>query len=202
MSLLLQKICKKHAYRQTHTHTHNAKRPFWNVLLDNLIIFSVSPTTIASATFRNDVSFRLKIFNDILVSSRDTIIKYLELPWWLRHKRNCLQCRKPRFDPWIGRKIPWRKAWRPTPVFLPGESQEPGGLQSMDSRRQGHDRVTNTFTFHCVCELVSLKCSPKEIPRVSLPSLDRIKITTYLSFEIEPYRHPSTRQFQEGIWET
>ena len=25
------------------------------------------------------------------------------------------------FDPWIG-KIPWRRAWQPTPVFLPGES--------------------------------------------------------------------------------
>ena len=69
--------------KHTHTHTHNAQRLFWNVLLDNLIIFSVSPTIIASATFRNDVSFRLKIFNDILVSSRDTLIKYLELPWWL-----------------------------------------------------------------------------------------------------------------------
>ena len=25
-----------------------------------------------------------------------------------------------RFDPWVG-KMPWRKAWEPTPVFLPGE---------------------------------------------------------------------------------
>ena len=33
-----------------------------------------------------------------------------------------------RFDPWVG-KIPWRRAWQPTPVFLPGESpwiEEPG----------------------------------------------------------------------------
>ena len=31
-------------------------------------------------------------------------------------------------------KIPWRKAWQPTRVFLPGESpwtEEPGGLQIM-----------------------------------------------------------------------
>ena len=34
----------------------------------------------------------------------------------------CLQCRRPRFNPWVG-KIPWRRAWQPTPVFLPGESQ-------------------------------------------------------------------------------
>ena len=25
------------------------------------------------------------------------------------------------FDPGVG-KIPWRRAWQPTPVFLPGES--------------------------------------------------------------------------------
>ena len=26
-----------------------------------------------------------------------------------------------RFDPWL-KKISWRRAWQPTPVFLPGES--------------------------------------------------------------------------------
>ena len=38
----------------------------------------------------------------------------------------------------LGSKIPWRRAWQPTPVFLPGESPwtvEPGGLQS---QRVGH----------------------------------------------------------------
>ena len=30
-----------------------------------------------------------------------------------------LQCRPPRFDPWV-RKISWRREWQPTPVFLPG----------------------------------------------------------------------------------
>ena len=33
----------------------------------------------------------------------------------------CLQCGRPMFNPWI-RKIPWRRKWQPTPVFLPGES--------------------------------------------------------------------------------
>ena len=34
------------------------------------------------------------------------------------------------FDPGV-EKIPWRRAWQPTPVFLPGEipwTEEPGGL--------------------------------------------------------------------------
>ena len=37
------------------------------------------------------------------------------------------------FDPWVG-KIPRRRAWQPTPVFLHGESpwtEEPGRVQSM-----------------------------------------------------------------------
>ena len=42
--------------------------------------------------------------------------------WWCRCWRICLQCRTPRFDPWV-RKIPWRREWQPTPVLLPGESQ-------------------------------------------------------------------------------
>ena len=32
----------------------------------------------------------------------------------------CLQWGRPGFDPWVG-KIPWRREWLPTPVFLPGE---------------------------------------------------------------------------------
>ena len=42
------------------------------------------------------------------------------LPWW---QTICLQCRRYRrcgFDPWVG-KIPWRRKWLPTAVFLPGE---------------------------------------------------------------------------------
>ena len=33
----------------------------------------------------------------------------------------CKRHKKHRFNPWVG-KIPWRRAWQPTPVFLPGES--------------------------------------------------------------------------------
>ena len=32
------------------------------------------------------------------------------------------RCKRPKFDPWV-RKIPWRRKWQPTPVFLPGESR-------------------------------------------------------------------------------
>ena len=40
------------------------------------------------------------------------------------------------------RKMPWRKAWKPTPVFLPGDSRglQLGGLQSLGLQRVRHDR--------------------------------------------------------------
>ena len=31
------------------------------------------------------------------------------------------------FNPWV-KKIPWRRAWQPTPVFLPGESHRQKSL--------------------------------------------------------------------------
>ena len=39
-------------------------------------------------------------------------------------KEPACQCRRSQrrgFNPWV-RKMPWRRAWQPTPVFLPGES--------------------------------------------------------------------------------
>ena len=33
----------------------------------------------------------------------------------------CKRHKRCKFSPWVG-KIPWRRAWQPTPVFLPGES--------------------------------------------------------------------------------
>ena len=43
------------------------------------------------------------------------------LPRWLSRKESACQCKRHGFDPWV-RKIPWRRKWQPTPVFLPGKS--------------------------------------------------------------------------------
>ena len=43
------------------------------------------------------------------------------LLWQFSSKESACQCRRQGFDPWIG-KIPWKKKWQPTPVFLLGES--------------------------------------------------------------------------------
>ena len=49
------------------------------------------------------------------------------------------------WETWIqslGWETPWRRAWQPTPMFLPSESlwtEESCGLQSMESQRVRHD---------------------------------------------------------------
>ena len=51
---------------------------------------------------------------------------------WLIGKEPTSQCRSLGFDPWVG-KIPWRRAWQPTPVFLPGKSHEQRNLVGYSS---------------------------------------------------------------------
>ena len=65
---------------------------------------------------------------------------------WLSGKESACQCRRLRFDPWV-RKIPWRRKWQPTPVFLPGkrhgqwslEGYSPWGRKELDATE--HSRV-------------------------------------------------------------
>ena len=59
------------------------------------------------------------------------------LPRWLSGKESTCQCRRPRFHPWV-RKIPWRRKWLPSLVFLPGKfhgKRERGELQFTGSQR-------------------------------------------------------------------
>ena len=86
------------------------------------------------------------------------------LPWWLRWQSILLQCRRPKFNPWVT-KISSRKEWQPSPVFLPGEppwTEEPGGFRSTGSQRVRHDWTTNTFNsggFLCIQSLTPVYCA-------------------------------------------
>ena len=59
-------------------------------------------------------------------------------------KEPSCQCRthkRHEFDPWVG-KIPWRRAWQPTPVFWPGESH--GWKSMVGYSPQGHKYLDMT----------------------------------------------------------
>ena len=49
------------------------------------------------------------------------------LPRWCSGKESACQRRRRGFNPWVG-KIPWRRKWQPTPVFLPGKFRGQRGL--------------------------------------------------------------------------
>ena len=96
-------------------------------------------------------------------------LPFVGLLWWLRHLRICLQCRRPRINPWV-RKIPWKRKWQSTPMFL----EEPGGLQSIGSQEldtiewltRTHTFCTLTFPSHSFPIPVKLKC------HVAIESMD------------------------------
>ena len=62
------------------------------------------------------------------------------LPRWLSNKESACQCRTCRFYPWV-RKIPSRRKWQPTPLFLPGKSHGQRSLVGYSpwGRRVRHD---------------------------------------------------------------
>ena len=49
-----------------------------------------------------------------------------------------LETQGPGFNPWVG-KIPWRREWQPTPVFLPGKSH--GQRSLMDYNPWDHKNL-------------------------------------------------------------
>ena len=54
------------------------------------------------------------------------------------------QCRRCEFDPLVA-KIPWRRKWQPTPVFLPGKfhgQRSLVGYSTWGPKRVRHDWVT------------------------------------------------------------
>ena len=74
----------------------------------------------------------------------DLIGCLLRLPRWFSSKESTYQCKRHKFDPWAG-KIPWRRKWQPTPVFLPGQFQGQRNLGSYSpwcQKRVGHNLVT------------------------------------------------------------
>ena len=70
----------------------------------------------------------------------------------------CLECRRPGFDPWVG-KIPWRRKWQPTPVLLPGESHGGRSLVSYSPWGRKESDTTERLHFHFqrITVLIQLK---------------------------------------------
>ena len=89
--------------------------------------------------------------------------------WCRRHKRY-------QFNPWIG-KIPWKRIWLPTAVFLPGESHgqrslvgySPWGLKESDTTEVSEhahmrERTALAKYHHCKSYLAGPHCNWAQSP--------------------------------------
>ena len=69
------------------------------------------------------------------------------LPWWLRQQSICLQCGRPRFNPWVG-KTPWRRTRQHIPVLLPGKSHGQRSLVGYSPWDRKESDTTEQLHFH------------------------------------------------------
>ena len=110
-------------------------------------------------------------------------------------KEPACQCRRQKrreFDPWV-RKIPRRRAWQPTPVFLPGESHGQRNLVGYSPQgRKESDTTEATWHTHMhsnnKTSWKSFHSSPTNLLYSLYLRLDiYIYSVEYINFEIQIY---------------
>ena len=96
-------------------------RPFYSSRLHLILVGEGDYTVVKMLVGKGNVITHVTIYPagicwDMLVSPWSS-----GLPRWHSGKESSCQCRRHGFDPWVG-KIPLRRKWIPTPVFLSGKS--------------------------------------------------------------------------------
>ena len=95
----------------------------------------------------------------------------------------CLWCRRPGFNPWVW-KIPWRREWLPTPVFLPVEYPEQRSLTGYSpwGCKVGNNWLSLSYIWIkfpfllliCLVSILLLIESHKNLKRKFLPDIVKI----------------------------
>ena len=95
------------------------------------------------------------------------LLEWLFSVRWLHVKESACQCRRCRFDPWVG-MIPWRRKWQLTPVFLPGKyhgerslaGSSPWGCKESDTTEQLNNNNNSALkqtnkqnSCSCICNM-------------------------------------------------
>ena len=81
------------------------------------------------------------------VGKSEEVSTYWERPRWLRAKEPACQYKRRRFEPWV-RKIPRKRKWQPTPVFLSGKSH--GQRSLVGYSPWGHKELDTTERLTCM----------------------------------------------------
>ena len=129
-------------------------------------------------------------------------------------KKSVSQCRRHGFNPWV-RKIPWRREWQSTPVFLPGKSHgqrnlagyTPPGRKDSDITEQ-QDRQTCSWKTVLAQKLGNVPYATGYFPILnsgahrSSSCLQAVAITTLLA-EVNKLTFGQPLEFQtpHQVWE-
>ena len=89
-------------------------------------------------------------------------------------KSICLQCRRPRLDPWV-KKIPWRRRWQPTAVLLPGESHGWKSLVGYNPWGRKESDTTERLHFHFLSTLIRASLVAQMVKRLSTVRETRVQ---------------------------
>ena len=91
-------------------------------------------------------------------------------PRWFSGKGSTCQCRRHRFKSWV-RRMPWRRKWLSTSVFLLVKLHEqrslvgysPWGLKQVDSTGYTHTHTHTHITIYVFMSCLSSLCCPEII---------------------------------------
>ena len=98
---------------------HEMRARFFEAYSSQVLFLTTCITSRIASVFPNKNFLRNSGGKENLTSYHNLELKVL--PRWLSGRESAHQCRRCRLDPWAG-KIPWRRKWQSTPVFLPGKS--------------------------------------------------------------------------------
>ena len=80
------------------------------------------------------------------------------------------------FDSWVG-KIPWRREWQPTPLFLPGEFHEQKSLAGYSQWCHKESDTTEQLIPHLMCLVLSGTEDATVRRTIWLPALQRLMVS-------------------------
>ena len=107
---------------------------------------------------------------------RSNVVKWHAHSWdsLVSQRVRCLPVMQEMWVRSLVRKIPWRRKWHPTPVFLPGKSHKSrslAGYSPIGSQRAGHDWATSLSLSHNSLDRNVIIFNP-----ISFSSLEIIKL--------------------------
>ena len=96
---------------------------------------------------------------------------------WLSAKEFACQCKRVMFNPWF-EKIPWRRKWQSTLVFLPGKSHGQRSLAGYNSWGYKEVEITEGLSTHTHAHTHSIS---------SWPQGQRVGVCLFFSFNYCPH---------------